>query len=998
MRFLLCMALIVLNINYVYTQAALEITLFDIQGNPVSDQLVLVSNPSIGFREQAFSNKQGLVFLSGLSTSGLYAVELSPSMLFQADPVNQIALADGKTISVSLLLLDKTLNLEAVQVTAGPYLAVNGSDAEVSSVLTAKELTELPVEGRDISRALFRLPNISLATGFFPEAPNVAINGANSLFTSYQIDGMDNNENFLGGQRFAVPVGFVRSITALTNNFSAAHGLSANGIINITSKSGTNTPFQEWFYLTRPGPVLDGTPEFAQRDLSGNLVKNGFQRHQAGFALGGPLKKDQTFYFLNVEHTTDLKDNALTADALGIQATLRGRNSFTYLSAKLDHYWSPRWQSALRVNTGWVSIERQGGGLEGGLLFPSAGNQQDRIATNIAWKNSYRANNWVMETNVLYGRFRWNYAQPMDDIQPNVTVEGPDAQVVAVLGHPGYVFDETENTLQLQQKWQWTSGNHSLRGGLELKSSRFSLLGGGNPNGSYVVRLTDNQLATLRNSGRGIDLSPTDLPLDAQVLFYGVELRPRAFGHTQQIWSGYIEDQWNLHPKWNLNLGLRYDYDNLSKGGAQKGDRNNLAPRIGLNYQRDANTTFRAGYGVYYDKILYAIYSDALQFNSNSRDYQRQIQALVTKGLLPADTDIEAVTHEGNLVASWPAVDYLQGPAAGDLQDQRDGLFQNELRILNPSGYQNPYSHQWMLGMQKKIASHTLVYVDVLHNRSHRLFRLRNLNAPAAHPLDPSNVVVRSAAEADELRPVPVFADAGGNYILVNNEVLRGAARNVVMTESAGESRYAALNLTIQRERGAGAFAWRLVYTLSKLENNTEDINFRAMDGNDFEAEWGPSINDRRHLINGLLYWYPTSKWRISLTSLIQSGQPVNRIPDARLYGTSDLNGDGRSFGDAYVGNSDRHPGESRNSDRLPGAVTFDWGASYTLAAGKSGKVELAAQVFNLLDADNWSGYANNATQSNQIQTGSAAAGVFVRRNAAPPRQFQFSLRYLFNE
>jgi len=48
--------------------------------------------------------------------------------------------------------------------------------------------------------------------------------------------------------------------------------------------------------------------------------------------------------------------------------------------------------------------------------------------------------------------------------------------------------------------------------------------------------------------------------------------------------------------------------------------------------------------------------------------------------------------------------------------------------------------------------------------------------------------------------------------------------------------------------------------------------------------------------------------------------------------------------------------------------------------------------VFN---AENLSGYANNATQSNQIQPGPRDSGVLIRRNAAPPRQFQFSVRYL---
>jgi hypothetical protein len=301
-----------------------------------------------------------------------------------------------------------------------------------------------------------------------------------------------------------------------------------------------------------------------------------------------------------------------------------------------------------------------------------------------------------------------------------------------------------------------------------------------------------------------------------------------------------------------------------------------------------------------------------------------------------------------------------------------------------------------MLGYQYKANEKTIFYVDLMHNRSHNLFRLRNLNAPSAYNIDPSNVVVQSGSQADLTRPVPVFTDATGSYSIINGDTIRGGARNVVMTESAGRSNYYAMNFTLQKDRGDDKYSFRFMYTLSFLENNTEDINFRAMDGNNFEAEWGPSINDRTHLINGIVSYYPVKNLTLTLAALIQSGQPINRIPDAALYGTTDLNGDGRAFGDAYVGNSDRHPGESRNSDRLPWSNTFDISALYRIPLKSMSGFEIGAQVFNVMNAENLSGYSNNATQSNQVQTGSALSGLLVRRNAAPPRQFQFSLRYTF--
>ncbi|MEZ4951009.1 MAG: TonB-dependent receptor [Saprospiraceae bacterium] len=829
----------------------------------------------------------------------------------------------------------------------------------------------------------------------FPEAPNVAINGANALYTNYQIDGMDNNENFLGGQRFAMPVGFTKNITALTNNFSAEHGLTSNGIINITTKSGTNETTGEAFYIVRPGPVIDAPSAFAQRDLSGNQVKDGFQRHQAGFGVGGALVKNKTFYFINAEHTTDIKDNLLNVPQLGINETVRGTNNFSYLSAKIDQHWSTKFRSSLRVNTGIVNIERQGGGLEGGVTFPSAGNRQDRNSVNVALKNTYLGERFTYEGNYLYGRFRWNYANPEDNNSPDVTVLDPQGLSIAFMGHPGYVFDELENTHVLQQKLTFYRGDHQIKTGLQIKSSGYELFGGGNPNGSYLVQLNQSQLDGLVESGVGSALSPTDLPSDVQVLNYAIELRPNAFTKRQNIFSLYLEDQWSVSPRLNLNYGIRYDYDNLSEGGGDQGDFNNIAPRLSANYKLNDKSSLRAGYGMYYDKVLYAVYSDALQFNSNSDDYKRQLQALVNMGILPNDTNIDAITNEGNLVGTAPNVSYLNGPDASTLQGQRSGIFQNELRVLNPNGYDNPYSHQFMLGYQQKMSEKTIFYVDLMHNRSFNLFRVANLNAPAAYPIDPDNVVVRDPAAADATRPVPVFADANGNYALVNGDTLRGAARNVVMTESAGRSNYYAMNFTLQKDRGEDNYAFRLMYTLSYLENNTEDINFRAMDANDFEAEWGPSINDRRHLINGIFTYYPIKNFTLTVASLLQSGQPINRIPDATVYGTTDLNGDGRAFGDAYVGNSDRQPGEDRNSDRLPWSATFDVSAFYNIPVGNN-SIEIGAQVFNLFDAENLSGYSNNATQSNQIQVGPSDSGILVKRNAAPPRQFQFSLRYLF--
>lgn len=978
----------------VFAQVDLDVLVYESTvKQPASGIAVTLRNTAVGYSSELTSDSRGKVLFRGLQVSGTYELVVAESDSFQASGLPEIRLYGQTNVSVSLPVFRKK-DVSLSELTVNGTSRVNTRNAEVSSVLRQEEIAQLPVEGRDITRALYRLPNIVQATGFYPEAPNVGINGANSLYTNYMIDGMDNNEQFLGGMKFNIPVGFVRDIRALTNNFSAEYGQTGNGVINVASRAGSNEYTAEAFLVTRPGAITDSPSPYAQRDLSGNQVKDGFRREQIGFSAGGPIRKDKTFYYLNAEFTRDLKDNLLSSPSLGVNETVPGQNNFNYLSARLDHRWNPKLQTAFRANLGLVNIARQGGGLDGGITFPSAASFQDRNSALLSVRNTWLGDAFKSETNLQYSRFRWNYGRAANPGSPNVTVLDPGGIPAALLGHPGYLFDATENTMQFQQKLSWYFSKHVLKTGAEIMSADHGLSGGGNPNGSYLVQLTQAQQQAVLQRARGAGLDVQDIPSDVQVLAYSVELRPASFGARHNMYAAYLEDVWSVTSRLTLNLGVRYDLDNLSRGGGTRYDLNNLSPRFSINYRLNERSSLRGGFGIYYDKILYAIYSDALQQNTTDGDYKRQIMALVNAGVLPADTDPDRVTFDGNLSATLSQVAYLQGPSSSELQERRAGVFSGERRILNPSGYQNPLTQQIALGYQFQPDQDILFYVDLVHNESRYQYRLRDLNTPSAwHNDDPQNVIVRTQAEADLTRPVAVYP---GGYSLIDGDTLRGIARNVVMTETAGRSRYSALSVNFEKNRQEDRYAYRLTYTLSRLENNTEDINFRAMDANNFDREWAPGINDRTHVINGYFTFFPARRWSLTMATLLQSGQPVNRIPDAAVYGTTDLNGDGRSFGDAYVGNSDRQPGETRNSDRLPWSNVFDFSGACTLLKREGHTLVLRADVFNLFNAVNLSGYSNNATQSNQIQSGPAASGVLVRRNAGAPRQFQFSLHLSF--
>ena len=983
-------------------QAGIEIAVVDDTGAPVADAEVVIANPAIGLTRTLRTDARGRVQLDGLTTAGQYLVSVPASERYEALAAQAVELRANFARSVTLQLA--RAGGEGIVVTAARAITgLNTSNAEISASLGREQLVALPVEGRDVLGALVRLPNVVPSTGFFPEAPSISINGSNGLDTNYLIDGLDNNENFLGGIKFPVPLGFTREVTVLANSYSAAYGRTANGIVNYTTPSGSNELSGEAYALVRPGRPLDARSPFPRRDLTGNAVGESFERYQAGFALGGAISRDKTFFYANYEYTRDRNTQVVDAPALGIVDTVTGNNEFHLGSVRLDHRLTEDWTLGLRANIGRVTVDRPGGSLGGGnATFPSAGSRQDRFSTLVAATASYAGADWSYDGALQYSRFRWDYGEAVGAAGPQVVVRDPSGLVAAVVGNPGFVFDNLEETWQATHSLQRTFGAHTMRVGADVIVSDFALLGGGNPDGNFTVDLTAGQLASL--TSRGLALSAQDvLALNPAVANYAVELRPQSFGTSQSLIALYIEDQWQLAPDLTATLGLRWDYDTLTEQGGGDGDSDNIAPRFALNWQPDARSSVRFGAGIFTGKLSYAVISDALQRNTTSAGFVSQLGQLQAAGLIPAGVDLADITFDGNLTVAPPCATVAACPAPDAVQALRDTATLGEARILSPTGYDNPWSVQLSGGYQYQATDNLTLSLDALYSRSHDLVRLRDLNAPAPFTPNLANLteaniaalralpdnaarfalaqslgLVRSQADADASRPVALVP---------------GGARQITVSETAGEAEYLALILQAIKTRGADDYAFRVSYTLSRLTNNTDDINFRAANANDFSTEWGPSANDRRHVISAVGNLYPADGLTVTLAGLFQSGQPVNLVPDARIFGTQDLNGDGASFGENFVGNSDRYPGERRNSARLPWSATIDLGLRYALPVA-GGRIEASADVFNLLNTNNESGFANAATTSNQVQFGGGAP--FVQRNAGPPRQFQFGLAYKF--
>jgi hypothetical protein len=837
---------------------------------------------------------------------------------------------------------------------------LNTQDAATGGAVERAELEALPTDQRDPLTLLFNIPGVAQSTGFFGDAPPLSLNGANSLYTQYTLDGLDNNEGFLGGPRVEFPLGALAREEALVNSYSAEYGRSSNGVINLVSRAGTDETRGEVFGYWRPGRPFDapnkipegGDPELIERQ------QDGFRRFQLGGGISGPLARRRTFGALAAEYTNENEDR-IGSTALTAFVGTETREKLK-LYGRMDHGWSTSQTTTLRA--AFSRVNRAGNGS--GVVTPEADITTRRIGslTAVTHRSALAGGRAANTASLQLGTFRWYFPPTESDFsRPQVTVVSPDGVTTeGVVGSSNFIFDEKELQLQLRDVFETRLGErHNFRVAADLITAWFELTGAQtNPNGAYVVYNDGNIVRS------GEFLSINDIPADVRVRSYTIDANPQQVDLTQTLAGAFVEDRWRVTPSLLVQAGLRWDYDDITSRGESAPDLNNLQPRVSFNWLRTPRSVVRGGVGLYTGKFPYTIYSDAVQFGPDGN---------------------AAVTFaEGT---AFPPPAFGQGPTAADLVTLETRLPPREQRRMFAFGLQQPHSWQASLGWQQQFGDKWAVAIDAVWVDTRNLPRSVDLNA-IARPLTAADSLDRTTDFGDPDRPVTPVA---------------GSYRRLTTTESAGRARYYGLYASVRRRLSE---AWTLDanWVWSRSQNDTEDINFNAYQANCFSQdlvdavtgdactshEWADGINDRRHKVTlRSVYTWPVGV-KMSVIGDFQSGQPVNRVAFFR-----DLDGSGIIFGDGFVGNNDRFVGVTRNAERLPSFVNLSAGVAYLIDT-RLGGFELRADVFNALNGTAWGNFANGIPGGgSRTQVGHPGDPILLR-SPGPPRQVQFSARYVF--
>ena len=190
-----------------------------------------------------------------------------------------------------------------VEVTGAGAVAVNTETQTISQVLSTEQLLELPTITRNPYSLVLTAGNVSqddpTATSNPPRGAGVAINGLRAAGTNILLDGVANNDEFDAAVGQTVPLDSVQELGIITNNFTAEYGRAAAGIINVTTKSGTNDFHGSAYEFNRVSDLASNT---FNNNANGEN-KPVYVRNQFGYSFGGPIKKNKLFFFSSTEWT-----------------------------------------------------------------------------------------------------------------------------------------------------------------------------------------------------------------------------------------------------------------------------------------------------------------------------------------------------------------------------------------------------------------------------------------------------------------------------------------------------------------------------------------------------------------------------------------------------------------------------------------------------------------------------------------------------------------------
>jgi len=923
-------------------QATIGGRVTDPQGAPVPGAIVTAQQVATNVTVEATTDGDGRFRFSYLRI-GPY--ELRARLQGFRDYVQTLTLSAGSAFDIAIGL--QLAGVDATVTVVADSQVLETARSQIVGTIPQAEVQNVPLNGRNFLDLALLVPGVSPtntnSTQLFAETSAVpgqglSIASQRNLSNSFIVDGLSANDDAAGLSGIPFGVDAIEQFQVVTGGGQAELGRALGGYVNVVTKSGTNAVHGTLYGFFRDD-VFNG-----KNALTGTTLP--MDQQQFGASLGGPVARNRTFYFANVERrlldqtgvVSITPQNVASINARLAQVGYQGQPVATGIYpnpvhstnalGKIDHQFSGADQ--LSVRYAYYNVSSRNARGVGQLSAPSGSTGLDNLDQSVAVSNVLTlSSNTVNETRVQFAQGDLE-AYSTDLIGPQVTISG-----VATFGTFGSSPTRRQNTLfQAVNNLSHRAGAHALRAGID-------------------VLYNDDTITFLRSFRGAYTFSSLANFLTGNYSGYAQTFGNPVVSQTNPNIGVYAQDEWRAGSRLTLNVGLRYDLQFLETINT---DTNNMSPRLGFAWMPTSSQDFvvRGGVGLFFDRVPLRATANALFSAGNTTDLTQLRQPQVS-GILPAQT--------GAPVFPNILPDRLGSTTLVSIQTMDRNL-------------QNAYSKQGNVEVERALGGSRVLTVGYQYFRGEKLLMSINQNVPTCV----------AAGTNNGCRPVSTYA---------NNNDYRGV----------GESNYHGLHVTFL-QRPSTWSSVRVAYALSKSMNDLGEAFFSApTDPTNIMKDWGRSDNDQRHrlVINGsasspttpatTMWEHLSHGFQASLMLQYYSALPFNIVSGVTsLQGTA---GRPLANGSASTANFDVRAVEfiPRNAGTGSDFFTMSLRVSRAFRFGGS-RLEALVEAFNLTNR------TNPITRNTTFGPGSYPANPVASFNTVTavgdPRTLQFGLRVSF--
>lgn len=971
----------------------------DTSGGAVTNAVITATNTATGLAHTANTTETGDYFLPSLP-AGEYRVTVTFTGFRKQtkDITLQVGQAAALDFSLSPGSVEQTVEVQATSELAEP------TRTQVSTVITQNQIVNLPVNGREFIDFALLSPAVTIGdttagnTDVIVEpVTKLSFAGQNIHFNFIAVDGADDVSTASGIQRGTPPQESVQEFRVINTDYSVEFGRATAGIVNIITRSGTNT----WH-----GTLYE---YFRNNDLDAiNLLQaNGahaLRQNQFGAAIGGPLQKDHTFIFGNYEVQRRGESPFYNSAVLANIGAINAVKAIYGLPAE------PDLGSVLRTNNtddGFIRLDHNFGDREnmfvryfvndGRLLNQSPLN--DGFDLPSAYKNNFYRDQSLagtlasVVTPKMFNELRLQFARRSFDF-PTVSTQ-PHLELSNVFtigvnrGNPDFY---RESRFELVDNYTITHERHTISFGADFNrvntTESFPLfypfeadfpnlgafLGNDGVNGPNCV----SPVGDPGGPGPAGCQHPNvifferfqapnfDEPRISTSVYQGgriaQNIRNQAEGQLAHTYDGlFLQDKWRLSNRLTVNGGIRWEWETWPSGVLNT-QWKNFDPRLGVAYNIGGkhHVVLRSGFGLFHGIIPAPLLAcqepscGGVIGKYPGRPFENSLNAKTELFAFASNPGITGIGLS-QLIQNGTYPDAVPFSACfpGETTLAQCGFFGPSVVVRFDQNHKNPYGIQASLAVEFEPLPDTTVSISGLHIRGVHLGSFFNVNQP-----DPTNSTICTGAlgTANDC----TFHDSKGQTGVKNlycSNVLACPFTPGVRTfpiaiyfeaTSRWDSQYDGLLVNVNK-RLSHNVSYGISYTWSKSIDDGPNPSFVLIpqDSKNFRGERADSSDDVRNrlVLNGTVTtpkaWNAFARdFELGLIATIQSPSRFSK------FAGFDANGD-------IFGNNDRVGIEPRNTfigDNFR-SVDLRLGRKFPFKEGRS--LEFLAEAFNVFNTTN---------------------------------------------